>query len=180
MAYRGLCLRRPTCPESHPRLSRSNRIWDAPRSSSPASLASATTTHQRPSSSTKTDKRQTSPDREQWLLQSIALGSLIYSFHERLSDISSLVAWSWSGFPISPHPHVHAPLTILAQVLGALLALALRCRALRHLPHLVPARDSQTSPLTHSFLLSACFRLIFCTRALDGPAILAVSCRLRS
>ncbi|KAN0120924.1 Frag1/DRAM/Sfk1 family domain containing protein [Russula decolorans] len=93
----------------------------------PASLASATSaTHQRPSSSTKTDKRQASPDREQWLLPSIALGSLIYSLHERLSDPSSLVAWSWSGFPIrGPHPHVHAPLTVLAQVLATLLALAL-------------------------------------------------------
>ena len=93
----------------------------------PASLASATpATQEPPSSSTKTDKRQASPHREQWLLPSIALGSLIYSLHERLSDPSSLVAWSWSGFPIrGPHPHVHAPLTILAQVLGALLALAL-------------------------------------------------------
>lgn len=96
----------------------------------PASLASATSgTHQSPpNSSTKTDRRhdQASPEREQWLLPSIALGSLIYSLHERLSDPSSLVAWSWSGFPIrGPHPHVHAPLTILAQVLGALLALAL-------------------------------------------------------
>ena len=92
----------------------------------PSSLASVTSaTHQRPSSSTK-DKRQASPDREQWLLPSIALGSLIYSLHERLSDPSSLVAWSWSGFPIrGPHPHVHAPLTVLAQVLAALLALAL-------------------------------------------------------
>jgi len=90
----------------------------------PASLASAT--QQRPGSSTKTDKRQASPDREQWLLPSIALGSLIYSLHERLSDPSSLVAWSWSGFPIrGPHPHVHAPLTILAQILAALFALAL-------------------------------------------------------
>ena len=93
----------------------------------PASLASATSTTQKPlSSSTKVDNRQASPDREQWLLPSIALGSLIYSLHERLSDPSSLVAWSWSGFPTSgPHPHVHAPLTLLAQALSALLALAL-------------------------------------------------------
>jgi hypothetical protein len=91
----------------------------------PASLASATT-QKRPSASTKVDNRQASPDREQWLLPSIALGSLIYSLHERLSDPSSLVAWSWSGFPTSgPHPHVHAPLTLIAQALSALLALAL-------------------------------------------------------
>lgn len=93
----------------------------------PTSLdSSISATHQRPSSSTKTDKHQASPGRGQWLLPSIALGSLIYSLHERLSDPSSLVTWSWSGFPIrGPHPHVHAPLTVLAQVLGALLALAL-------------------------------------------------------
>jgi hypothetical protein len=93
----------------------------------PASLASATsTTHKRPQSLSKANNRQTSPNREQWLLPSIALGSLIYSLHERLSDPSSLLAWSWSGFPISgPHPHVHAPLTLLAQTLAALLALAL-------------------------------------------------------
>jgi hypothetical protein len=54
------------------------------------------------------------------------LGSLIYSLHERLSDSRTLLAWSWSGFPTSgPHPHVHAPLTLLAQVLATLLALAL-------------------------------------------------------
>ncbi len=93
----------------------------------PASLASATpTTHQRPSSWTEVSKHQASPAREQWLLPSIALGSLICSLHERLSNPSSLLAWSWSGFPTSgPHPHAHAPLTILAQVLAALLALAL-------------------------------------------------------
>jgi hypothetical protein len=93
----------------------------------PASLTSATsTTHKRPHSSTKTDHRQASPDREQWLLPSIALGSLIYSLHERLSDPSSLLAWSWSGYPISgPHPHVHAPLTLLTQTLAASFALAL-------------------------------------------------------
>ena len=101
--------------------------WTRPDHFLPASLASSTSaTHQGPSSSTKTDNRQASPDREQWLLPSIALGSLIYSLHERLSDPSSLIAWSWSGFPIrGPHPHVHAPLTVLAQVLAALLALAL-------------------------------------------------------
>ena len=111
----------------------------------PASLASATSaTHQRPSSSTKTDKRQASPDREQWLLPSIALGSLIYSLHERLSDPSSLVAWSWSGFPIrGPHPHVHAPLTVLVQVLAALLALSLSPSGS---PTSVPPRTSTGFP----------------------------------
>ncbi|KAI9462145.1 Frag1/DRAM/Sfk1 family-domain-containing protein [Russula earlei] len=77
-------------------------------------------------SSPKVGNRQAPAFREQWLLPSLALGSLIYSLHERLSDPSSLIAWSWSGFPTSgPHPHVHAPLTLLAQVLAAFLVLAL-------------------------------------------------------
>ena len=60
------------------------------------------------------------------MLSSIALGSLICSLHERLSDPSTLLAWSWSGFPTSgPHPHVHAPLTLLAQVIATFLTLAL-------------------------------------------------------
>jgi hypothetical protein len=72
-------------------------------------LASAiSATHQLPSSSTKTGKHRASPDREQWLLPSIALCSLIYSLHERLSDPSSLVAWSWSGFPIN-YRRTHVP-----------------------------------------------------------------------
>ena len=111
----------------------------------PSSLDSGTSvTQQRPSSSTKTDKRQASPNREQWLLPSIALGSLIYSLHERLSDPSSLVAWSWSGFPIrGPHPHVHAPLTVLVQVLAALLALSLSPSGS---PASVPPRTSTGFP----------------------------------
>ncbi|KAH8994787.1 Frag1/DRAM/Sfk1 family-domain-containing protein [Lactarius akahatsu] len=61
-----------------------------------------------------------------WLFSSIALGALICSLHERLSDPSTLLAWSWSGFPTAgPHPHIHAPLTLLVQVLATLLALAL-------------------------------------------------------
>ena len=87
----------------------------------PASLTSATSI-----TSSKADDRQAPVRREHWVLSSIALGSLICSLHERLSDSSTLLAWSWSGFPASgPHPHVHAPLTLLAQVLATLLALAL-------------------------------------------------------
>lgn len=60
-----------------------------------------------------------------WLPPSVALGVLIYSFHERLTDASTLVAWSWTGYPLTgPSPHVHAPLTLVAQSLGVLLALA--------------------------------------------------------
>ena len=43
-------------------------------------------------SSTEADKDQALPDREQWPLPPIALGSLIYLLHERLFDPSCLVA----------------------------------------------------------------------------------------
>ena len=93
----------------------------------PASLALASPEAcRRTPASSKVDKPQVPTRREQWLLPSIGLGALIYSLHDRLSDPSSLLAWSWSGFPTSsPHPHVHAPLTLLAQVLAALLAVAI-------------------------------------------------------
>ena len=98
-----------------------------PESIFPAALVSTPlTTSQH---STKSSKAEDTPDptsRESWLFPSIALGALICSLHERLSDPSSLLAWSWSGFPTAgPHPHVHAPLTLLVQVLATLLALAL-------------------------------------------------------
>ncbi len=95
--------------------------------------------------STKCSKAENTPDptsRDSWLFSSIALGALIYSLHERLSDPSSLVAWSWSGFSTAgPHPHTHAPLTLLVQALATLLALALS-------PPLSPT--SSTSSVTES------------------------------
>ena len=79
--------------------------------------------------STKSSKAEATPgptSSQPWLFSSIALGALVYSLHERLSDPSTLVAWSWSGFPnVGPHPHIHAPLTLLVQVLATLLALTL-------------------------------------------------------
>lgn len=52
------------------------------------------------------------------------MGALLYSLHERLSDASSLVAWSWTGYPLTgPSPHAHAPLTLTAQSLGVIIAL---------------------------------------------------------
>ncbi|KAI0297277.1 Frag1/DRAM/Sfk1 family-domain-containing protein [Multifurca ochricompacta] len=99
-----------------------------PDSPFPAALATTSLTaskhsHKSPKS-TKADNPQTQTAQEPWLLPSIALGSLIYSLHERLSDPSSLLAWSWSGFPTTgPHPNVHASLTLLAQVLAVFVAL---------------------------------------------------------
>ncbi|KAI0259848.1 Frag1/DRAM/Sfk1 family-domain-containing protein [Gloeopeniophorella convolvens] len=100
--------------------------------------ASSTASH--PSTkSPKTDGKPAANSREGWLLPSVSLGALIYSLHERLSDPSSLIAWSWTGFPTAgPHPHLHTPLTLLAQVLGVLIALS------------VSPAGSVVSPLTAS------------------------------
>ena len=60
-----------------------------------------------------------------WLPSALALGALLYALHERLTDPSTLVAWSWTGYPLTgPHPHAHAPLTLVAQALGVALALS--------------------------------------------------------
>ncbi|KAI0059171.1 hypothetical protein BV25DRAFT_1860733 [Artomyces pyxidatus] len=81
-----------------------------------------------PSASARPTQKQTKfkhpAPSEPWLVPSLSLGALLYALHERLSDSSSLIAWSWTGYPLSgPHPHAHAPLTLLAQSLGVLLVL---------------------------------------------------------
>lgn len=98
-----------------------------PESIFPTALApTPSTTSQHSTKSSKAEATSDSTSREPWLFSSIALGALVYSLHERLSDPSALLAWSWSGFPTAgPHPHIHAPLTLLVQVLATLLALAL-------------------------------------------------------
>ncbi|TFY79801.1 hypothetical protein EWM64_g4216, partial [Hericium alpestre] len=59
-----------------------------------------------------------------WLPPALALGALVFSLHERLTDASTLIAWSWTGYPLKgPAPRLHAPFTLLAQALGVLLAL---------------------------------------------------------
>lgn len=64
------------------------------------------------------------PSSTPWLPSGIALGALLYSLHERLTDASSIIAWSWTGYPLTgPSPHAHAPLTLIAQALGVILAL---------------------------------------------------------
>ncbi|KAH9943702.1 Frag1/DRAM/Sfk1 family-domain-containing protein [Amylocystis lapponica] len=61
-----------------------------------------------------------------WLSGGIALGALLFLLHYLLSDASTLVAWSWTGYPISgPVPHLHGSLTHVAQVCGLALPLML-------------------------------------------------------
>ncbi|TFK50059.1 hypothetical protein OE88DRAFT_1661586 [Heliocybe sulcata] len=61
-----------------------------------------------------------------WLPQSIALGGLLFTLHQLLADSSTLVAWSWTGYPIKgPIPNVHGYRTLLAQGGGLLLPVLL-------------------------------------------------------
>ena len=54
-----------------------------------------------------------------WVNSGLALGSLIFTLHNLLSDSTTLVAWSWTGYPVrGPVPHLHGYLTIMAQSLG--------------------------------------------------------------
>jgi hypothetical protein len=64
-----------------------------------------------------------------WLSSAISLGSLIFSLHTLLSDSSTLISWSWTGYdqgrPKGPVPNLHGSLTLIAQCLGLLLPVAL-------------------------------------------------------
>ena len=58
-----------------------------------------------------------------WLAGGVSLGSLIFSLHSLVGDPSTLIAWSWTGYPVTgPIPSQHGSLTHLAQVLGLGLA----------------------------------------------------------
>ncbi|KAI5985982.1 hypothetical protein EDD15DRAFT_2511582 [Pisolithus albus] len=60
-----------------------------------------------------------------WLASSIALGSLFFTLHCLLTDSSTIIAWSWTGYesrkPRGPLPHLCGAVTILAQSLGLLI-----------------------------------------------------------
>ena len=54
-----------------------------------------------------------------WITSGLALGSLVFALHNLLADSSTLIAWSWTGYPVQgPIPHLHGYLTIVAQCLG--------------------------------------------------------------
>lgn len=54
-----------------------------------------------------------------WITSGLALGSLIFTLHSLLADSTTLIAWSWTGYPVQgPVPHLHGFLTIIAQCLG--------------------------------------------------------------
>ncbi len=66
---------------------------------------------------------QISPPNTHWLPASLALGGLIFSLHSLLSDPTTLIAWAWTGYPLSgPVPALHGSLTHVAQAFGLALA----------------------------------------------------------
>lgn len=66
---------------------------------------------------------------DDWLPSAIALGSLIFGLHTLLSDSSTLIAWSWTGFQNGrargPIPSLHGSLTLVAQSFGLLIPVIL-------------------------------------------------------
>ncbi|KAI9066122.1 hypothetical protein FKP32DRAFT_1707081 [Trametes sanguinea] len=77
-----------------------------------------------PSSADATKKsHDASPPQAHWFPASLALGGFIFTLHSLISDPSTLIAWSWTGYPIKgPIPNVHGSLTHVAQALGLGLA----------------------------------------------------------
>ena len=63
-----------------------------------------------------------------WLRGAIPLGALLYALHTYLSDGSTLIAWSWTGYenglPRGPVPHLHGAITLVVQCVGAALGIA--------------------------------------------------------
>lgn len=82
----------------------------------PAIAAAPATPKSYPVQATRTSSR--------WLSTSIALGGLLFSLHSLVSDPSTLIAWSWTGYPIKgPVPNQHGSLTHVAQAVGLALAI---------------------------------------------------------
>lgn len=76
-----------------------------------------------PKDAKSSDPSSPSPSRSTWLRDGLALGSLLYTLHCFVTDSSTLIAWSWTGYPVKgPLPHVHGSLTHVAQALGLLVA----------------------------------------------------------
>ena len=58
-------------------------------------------------------------NKKHWLFQSIPLGGLIFCLHSYLTDASTMIAWTWTGYPVKgPVSNVHGSLTLLAQATG--------------------------------------------------------------
>jgi hypothetical protein len=78
-------------------------------------------------------------DDRHWLTSAIPLGSLIFSLHCLLSDSSTLIVWSWTGYanrrPQGPQPNLHGSVTLIAQSVGLMIPILLAPRKSRILNH---------------------------------------------
>ncbi|KAJ8072662.1 Protein cwh43 [Marasmius tenuissimus] len=84
----------------------------------------------RPLSAYPPSERETlKASEEGTLATALPLGSLLFAFHNLLSEPATLIAWSWTGYengrPRGPLPGQHGSLTLIAQTLGILLSVAL-------------------------------------------------------
>ncbi|KAF9814424.1 hypothetical protein IEO21_05088 [Rhodonia placenta] len=71
-------------------------------------------------------KQDTHSTEGTWLGGALSLGSLIFTLHCLLADPATLIAWSWTGYPVQgPVPHLHGSLTHIAQAIGLCLPLLL-------------------------------------------------------
>ncbi|KIP11062.1 hypothetical protein PHLGIDRAFT_21941 [Phlebiopsis gigantea 11061_1 CR5-6] len=74
-----------------------------------------------------TDKKDVAPPsptpvRTNWLKDGFALGSFIFTLHCFVTDPSTIISWSWTGYPLrGPLPHLHGSLTHVAQAVGLLI-----------------------------------------------------------
>jgi hypothetical protein len=69
---------------------------------------------------------QKGPVSKAWITSGLALGSLIFTLHNLLADSSTLITWSWTGYPVQgPVPHMHGYLTIIAQCFGLMIPVLL-------------------------------------------------------
>ena len=88
-------------------------------------------TPKQPSPSSVKSQRASLATRTHWILDGFSLGSFIFTLHCFLTDASTLIVWSWTGYPIKgPVPHLHGSLTHIAQAVGLLLPAVLSSSAL--------------------------------------------------
>jgi hypothetical protein len=78
-------------------------------------------------------------DDRHWLSSAAPLGSLIFSLHCLLSDSSTLIAWSWTGYadrqPQGPQSNLHGSMTLIAQSVGLLIPILLASHKYHALMH---------------------------------------------
>lgn len=71
--------------------------------------------------------------RTNWLLDGFTLGSFVFTLHCFVTDPSTLISWSWTGYPLKgPLPHLHGSLTHVAQAIGLLVPTIAGDRILSH------------------------------------------------